>query len=266
MSIKEKYRKLSEYLKSMDSLVVAFSGGVDSAFLLKAARNVLEDRVVAFTIASPYHLQWEVKEAISLAEEMGVKQIVRKQDGILPEIKNNPPDRCYLCKKALFAEIVKFAGEQGFEYVADGTNADDTADYRPGIKALQELKISSPLLETGFTKEDIRILSREMGLPTWNKPAYACLLSRIPYGQEIGEADLRKIEKAELYMMDAGFRNVRVRLHGDMARIEVPVNERSRLFDAELLDSLAENIKGFGFTYVTLDLQGYRTGSLNEVL
>jgi uncharacterized protein len=266
VSIKEKYRELSEYLKSMDSLVVAFSGGVDSAFLLKAAKDVLEEKVVAYTVASPYHLRWELKEAISLAEEMGVKQIVKEQDRILPEIRNNPSDRCYRCKKALFTEIVKFAGEQGFAYVADGTNADDTADYRPGIKALQELKVSSPLLETGFTKKDIRILSREMGLPTWNKPAYACLLSRIPYGQEIREADLRKIEKAESYMMDAGFRNVRVRLHGDMARIEVPADERSKLFDTELLDRLAENIKGFGFTYVTLDLQGYRRGSLNEVL
>jgi uncharacterized protein len=266
MNIKDKYNKLIDYLKNMDSLVVAFSGGVDSSFLLRAAKDALGDKAVAFTITSPYHPQWEIREAVELAKKIGVKQIVERQEIILPEIKNNPPDRCYLCKKALFTEILKFAEEQGFKYVADGTNLDDTKDYRPGMKALKELSIKSPLLETGFTKEDIRMISKEIGLPTWNKPAYACLLSRIPYGQEITETDLRKIEKAELYMMNLGFKIIRVRLHGDLARIEVSPEERKKLFNAELLDEIAEDIKNFGFKYVTLDLQGYRTGSLNEVL
>jgi uncharacterized protein len=250
----------------MGSLVVAFSGGTDSTFLLKAAKEALGDRVAAFTMAAPYHLQWEIREAAGLAEGMGVRQILRRQETIAPEIRSNPPDRCYLCKKSLFTEIARFAGEEGFERVADGTNADDTADYRPGMKALKELGIRSPLLETGFTKEDIRALSRQIGLPTWDKPAYACLLSRIPYGQEITEADLRKIEQAEVYLLSLGFKTIRVRLHGDAARIEVPPEERKKLFNTELLDTIAEKMKTFGFTYATLDLQGYRMGSLNEVL
>jgi len=266
LNIKDKYNNLIDCLRSMDSLVVAFSGGVDSTFLLKAAKDALGDKAVAFTMASPYHLQWEVLESVDLVEEIGVKQVIQKQKIILREIRNNPPDRCYLCKKALFTEILKYAKEQGFKYVADGTNADDTADYRPGMKAIKELNIRSPLLETGFTKEDIQTISREIGLPTWSKPAYACLLSRIPYGQKITTADLRKIEKAELYLLSLGLKTVRVRLHGEMARIEVSAEERKRLFDTGLLDQIAEAIKGFGFRYVTLDLQGYRMGSLNEGL
>ena len=266
LNIKDKYNNLIDYLKSMDSLVVAFSGGVDSSFLLKAAKDALGERMVAFTMASPYHLQWEIQEAVELAEKIGVRQVIKKEGIILPEIRNNPPDRCYLCKKSLFTEILKFAGEQGFKCVADGTNADDTADYRPGMKALKELNIKSPLLETGFTKEDIRTISREIGLSTWSKPAYACLLSRIPYGQEIRISDLRKIEKAELYMLSLGFKTVRVRLHGGMARIEVSAEEREKLLNSELLDKMAENMRNFGFQYATLDLQGYRMGSLNEGL
>jgi len=250
----------------MDSLVVAFSGGVDSTFLLKAAKDALGDKAVAFTMASPYHLQWEIRESAELVKKIGVKQRIRKEETILPEIINNPPDRCYLCKKSLFTEILKYAEEQGFKHVADGTNADDTADYRPGMKAIKELNIRSPLLETGFTKEDIRTISREIGLPTWSKPAYACLLSRIPYGQKITITDLRKIEKAELYLLSLGLKTVRVRLHGEMARIEVCDEERERLFDTELLDQIAKAIKGLGFQYATLDLQGYRMGSLNEGL
>ncbi|HOO91076.1 MAG TPA: ATP-dependent sacrificial sulfur transferase LarE [Syntrophales bacterium] len=266
VDIQVKYDNLVDYLRSMDSLVVAFSGGVDSSFLLYAAKDALGEMAVAYTTASPYHLQWEICESMDLVKRIGVKQVVQKQDMILPEMRNNPPDRCYVCKKALFTEILMYADEHGFGCVADGTNADDRADYRPGMKALQELKIKSPLLEMGFTKEDIRTISQEVGLPTWSKPAYACLLSRIPYGQKITIEDLRRIEKAELYLLDLGFKAVRVRLHGDVARIEVSTEERERLFDVELLDRIAEEIKGFGFRYVTLDLQGYRMGSLNEGL
>jgi len=250
----------------MDSLVVAFSGGTDSTFLLKAAKDVLGDGAAAFTAAPPYHPRWEIREAAELAKKIGVRQVVREEEIIAPEIRSNPPDRCYRCKKALFTRIVTFAREEGFKHVADGTNADDPAEHRPGMKALTELGIRSPLLETGLTKRDIRALSREIGLPTWNKPAFACLLSRIPYGQEVTEEDLRRIEKAEVYLLGLGFHAVRVRLHGDVARIEVSPGEREKLFDAGLLDAIAEELKTFGFAYATLDLRGYRTGSLDEVL
>lgn len=250
----------------MGSLVVSFSGGTDSTFLLRAAKDALGDRVVAYTLAAPYHIQWEIREAAKLAEQIGVRQVLVKEDIIPPEMRQNPPDRCYLCKKALFTEMVRFAEREGFRHVADGTNADDRAEYRPGMKALQELGIRSPLMETGVTKRDIRILSREMGLTTWVKSASACLLSRIPYGQEITETDLRKIERAEVYLLGLGFKTVRVRLHGNVARIEVSPEERERFFDTEKLDAIAEKIRSFGLAYATLDLQGYRTGSLDEVL
>jgi len=250
----------------MDSLVVAFSGGMDSTFLLKAAQNALGDRVAAFTMASPYHLQWEIREAAGLAETIGVRQVIRRQEIIEPEIRDNPPDRCYRCKKSLFTEILRFAEKEGFQCVADGTNADDAAEYRPGMRALAELGIRSPLLETGVTKKDIRALSREIGLPSWSKPAYACLLSRIPYGQEVTEANLQRIEQAEIYLLGLGFRTVRVRVHGDVARIEVSPEERGKLFDTGLLDTIAEQMRSFGFAYATLDLRGYRTGSLDEAL
>lgn len=262
----DRYNKLIECLKAMDSLVVAFSGGTDSTFLLKAAKDALGDGAAAFTAAAPYHPRWEIREAAELAKKIGVRQVVREEETVIPEIRNNPPDRCYRCKKALFTRIAEFAQEEGFMHVADGTNADDPAKYRPGMKALAELGIRSPLLETGLTKRDIRTLSRESGLPTWNKPAYACLLSRIPYGQEVTEADLRRIEEAERYLLGLGFQTVRVRLHGGVARIEVSPEERGKLFDRGLLDAIAKQMKTFGFAYATLDLRGYRTGSLDEVL
>ncbi|MDI3531286.1 MAG: pyridinium-3,5-biscarboxylic acid mononucleotide sulfurtransferase [Candidatus Atribacteria bacterium] len=266
MTGEEKYQELLSSLQTLGSLVVAFSGGVDSTFLLYAARQALGDRVVAFTVDTPYHARWEIEEAVALAQKLQVKHVIQRKEEILPEVADNPPERCYLCKKALFKEILGFAKREGLAWVADGTNADDSKDYRPGLKALRELGIRSPLREMGFTKEEIRAISKELNLPTWDKPAYACLLSRIPYGQKVRVEDLKKIERVELYLINLGFKVVRVRLHEELARIEVAPSERGKFFQFQLLDEVVRNFKGMGFKYVTLDLEGYRTGSLNEVL
>lgn len=266
MKLHKKYNKLIEHIQSLESLVVAFSGGVDSTFLLKAAKEALGDRVVALTIHAPFHLQWEIEETKELAKEIGVKHVIIEATEIPPEIINNPSNRCYLCKKAVFQGILDFAKENGYRYVADGTNFDDTKDYRPGMKALKELQVVSPLLEAGFTKADIRGVSKELGLSTWDKPAYACILTRIQYGQQITKEDLRKIERAERYMIDLGFPIVRVRLHDQLARIEVAPDQLGEILQEEMIRKIATDFKKIGFQYVTLDLEGYRTGSQNEVL
>jgi uncharacterized protein len=261
----EKYNELINYLKSLEKVVLAFSGGVDSTFLLKAAKEALGDNVKAVTIMSPYIPKWEIAEAKELVKELGVKHEIIEAP-IIDSIKFNPEDRCYLCKTAVFNMIIAVAKEQGYNYVIDGTNFDDISDYRPGLRALKELKVKSPLLECKLTKAEIREFSKELNLKTWDKPSYACLLTRIPYGNELKVEDFEKIEKAERFMMSIGFRAIRVRCHGDLARVEVNKNDRSKLFDEELLDTIANNIKECGFKYVTLDLQGYRVGSFNETI
>lgn len=259
----EKYKTLLAYLKSLEKVILAFSGGVDSTFLLKAAKEALGDNFKAVTIQSPYIPKWEIAEAKQLVAELGVAfEIIEAP--IIDEIRNNPEDRCYLCKKAVFSQIKAIAEQEGYAYVIDGTNFDDIGDYRPGLKALKELDIKSPLLECQLSKKEIRSLSKELGLNTWDKPPYACLLTRIPYGNELKEEDFIKIEKAERYMMERGFRAIRVRCHGELARIEVDKIDRSKLFSEELLDEIAGAFKNFGFKYVTLDIEGYRMGSFNE--
>lgn len=260
-----KYKELIKYLKSLGKVVLAFSGGVDSTFLLKASKEALGDNVKAVTILSPYIPKWEIEEAKELVKELGVKHEIIEAP-IIDSIKFNPEDRCYLCKTAVFNMILSIAKEQGYNYVIDGTNFDDTKDYRPGLRALKELDVKSPLLECKLTKAEIRAFSKELNLNTWDKPPYACLLTRIPYGNELREEDFIKIENAEKYMMSIGFRAIRVRCHGDLARIEVSRSDRSKLFNEELLDTIASKIKECGFKYVTLDLQGYRVGSFNETL
>lgn len=264
--INEKYDKLVNYLKSLESVVVAFSGGVDSTFLLKAAKEALGEKAAALTVVSPYIPRWEIQEAKELVKEIGVKHEFLEIPVIMDEIKYNPEDRCYLCKRGIFTRIAKFAEENAYKYVVDGTNFDDIKDYRPGLRALKELGIESPLLQVELTKAEIRELSKRLGLNTWNKPPYACLLSRIPYGNEIKEEELLRIEKAERYLMDKGFLAVRVRCHGDLARIEVPSEDMEKLLHRELLGEISNKLKDFGFKYVSLDMQGYRTGSLNETI
>jgi uncharacterized protein len=261
----EKYINLLIYLKKLERVVLAFSGGVDSTFLLKAAKEALGDNLKAVTIQSPYIPKWEIAEAKELVAKLGIAfEIVEAP--IIDEIRNNPENRCYLCKKAVFSQIKAIAERDGYLYVIDGTNFDDIGDYRPGLAALEELNIKSPLLDCQLRKQEIRDLSKELGLATWDKPPYACLLTRIPYGNELKEEDFIKIENAEKYMMEIGFRAVRVRCHGDLARIEVDKNDKSKLFNEKLLEQIADKLKEFGFKYVTLDLEGYRMGSFNETL
>lgn len=261
----EKYTNLIAYLKKLDKVVLAFSGGVDSTFLLKAAKEALGNNMKAVTILSPYIPKWEVEEAKTLVKALKVKHEMIEVP-IIDAIKDNPEDRCYLCKKAIFSMIQDLAKKEGYHYVIDGTNFDDIGDYRPGLKALGELEVKSPLLECQLTKNDIRELSKELGLNTWDKPPYACLLTRIPYGNELKVEDFEKIEEAEKYMMNIGFRAVRVRCHGNLARIEVNKEDRVKLFDETMLDNIASKLKEIGFKYITMDLEGYRIGSFNETM
>jgi uncharacterized protein len=259
----EKHNRLTEYLKSLGNCVVAFSGGLDSTFLLRAAKDALADNVLAVTAVFPYTAKWELAEAEKIAREFDVRHRIIESP-VPEEIRTNPPNRCYICKKEMFGLIMDIAAESGFSNIIEGTNTDDLNDYRPGIKALRELNIVSPLLEVGFTKEDIRNASREMGIPLWDKPAYPCLLTRLPHGREIMPGELERIEKSERYLTDMGFRSVRVRSHGNIARIECGREERKKLFNEALMDTISGQLKGYGYTYVTMELEGYAMGSMNE--
>jgi uncharacterized protein len=261
-----KFDHLMAQLKSLDRVAVAFSGGVDSSFLLAASKLALGDRAVGITIDSPALPRYELNDAISIARMIGAKHIIVKSDKIGEEIKRNPVNRCYLCKKSEFGSVQQVANDLGIKYVLDGSNVDDLKDYRPGMKAVYELRVLSPLLDAQMTKSDIREFSKKLKLPTWDKPAYACLFSRIPYGQEIRIEDLDKVEKAEKFFIDRGFRTIRVRCHGDLARIEVAAGDRNKLVTEPLASEIVQMLKSFGFKYVTLDIQGYRMGSLNEFI
>jgi uncharacterized protein len=259
----EKYERLISSLKSLETCVVAFSGGLDSTFLLKATAEALQNNVLAATVALPYIPRWELSEARTIARKLKVRHSVTEVP-IPEELRRNPPNRCYLCKKNMITLIMKEAEEEGIKNIVEGTTADDLHDYRPGMKALEEMHIRSPLLECRFTKEDIRIVSKEIGLSSWNKPPYSCLLTRIPHGTEITEEELEKIEKSERYLMDMGFVGIRVRSHGNIARIEFARSDRKRLFDEALMDTIAATLKEFGYTHVAMELEGYVMGSMNE--
>jgi len=260
-----KYINLKNYLKDLGSAVVAFSGGVDSTFLCKVAKEVLNEKALSITVDTPYIPKWEIEEAKALAKEIGIRHQLLEVPVILEEIKFNPIDRCYICKNFVFTSIKEASEKAGYSFVMDGTNADDVKDYRPGLRALKELQIKSPLLELGINKAEIRAFSKKLGLSTWDKPSYACLLSRIPYNEEIKTEDLQLIEKAEKYIMDLGYKAIRVRKHGDLARIELPKQEIKEFVDKNFLELVSRELKDYGFRYVTLDMEGYRIGSLNEI-
>ena len=263
----EKMARLRAVLRETRSAAVAFSSGVDSTFLLRVAHEELGERVVAVTVRSRTFPKREMDEAAAFCRENGVRyEIIDTCELDIPGFAENPPDRCYLCKRAIFGKIIAFAQANGLAAVLEGSNKDDDGDYRPGRRAIMELGVISPLREVGLTKDEIRALSRKLGLPTADKPSFACLASRFPYGERITAEGLERVERAEQWLMDAGLglKQLRVRSHGDMARIEVPPADIPRL--AARAGEIAAAFKDIGFTYTTLDLRGYRTGSLNEAV
>jgi uncharacterized protein len=260
--LNKKLDNLDTILKDLKSIVIAFSGGVDSTFLLHRASQIKKLKICAVTIRTTYIPKREIDEAIEFCIKHNINHVIL--DVNFPEdIRNNPPDRCYLCKKLLFNHIKSFADKNGYLFIADGSNADDNGDYRPGLKALEEMGIRSPLMESGLIKHEIRELSQKDSLPTWNKPAYACLLTRIPYETKITENDLRMVESAEQFLFDKGFPGTRVRKHGDIARIECLPGFFNKLCHESQRDHIINNLKKIGFRYISLDLEGYRSGSLN---
>ncbi|HSQ89673.1 ATP-dependent sacrificial sulfur transferase LarE [Romboutsia sp.] len=267
MEVSKKLEKLKARLLELEGVAVAYSGGVDSNFLLKVAKDTLGDHVIAVTLHAMMHSQREIEEAKQYARNFNVKHIVVNVDNFeVKEFIENNPDRCYHCKKAVFNTVKSVAKEHNIKYVVDGTNLDDLGDYRPGLKALRELNIISPLKECNLTKEDIRVLSKEMKLETFNKPAFACLATRIPYGVKITKEVLRKIEKSEEYLVELGFEQFRVRVHEDIARIEVGKNEIHKFFSEDKLYKTNNKLKEIGFKYVTLDMAGYEMGSMNKAI
>lgn len=258
------YQRLREVLLDLDSVAIACSGGLDSSLLLAVAWRTLGDGALALTVVTPYMASREVAEASELTALLGVRHRILE----LPmpaTLAGNPPDRCYRCKSVLFSELKAVAAEEGCAWLADGTNRDDLDDYRPGFRALRELGVRSPLLEAGLGKADIRRYARALDLPVWNKPASACLLTRLPHDVEVDPVVLRRIEAAEHALSELGFGAVRVRCHDDLARIELDRSEHGRLLDEAVGARVAAALNDCGFRYVTLDLQGYRMGSLNVV-
>jgi uncharacterized protein len=263
--IRSKYHKLKEILGKYGSLLVAYSGGVDSSLLLKVARDVLGGKVLAVIALSETYPQAEGRAAVKFARKLGVRyKVIRTKEFKDERFLSNPPERCYYCKNELFSELSAVAKKEGIKYVADGSNVSDLSDFRPGTNASREHGVKSPLREAGFTKDDIRALSKELKLPTWNKPQLACLASRIPYGTRITKEILKRIDKGEKFLRSLGLTQVRVRHHGDLARIEVDKCDLASLVEDGIADRIDRKFRDLGYKFVTIDLAGYRTGSMNN--
>jgi uncharacterized protein len=265
--VSSKKQALIERLKVLDSLLVAFSGGVDSSFLLALAREVLGEKVVACTATSIVYPSRESKEAMSFAKEKGAGHVIMATDAMsLPDFTANKPDRCYHCKKYLFEKLKELAAQKGIKHIAHAANLDDLKDYRPGWRAAEEMGILAPLVDARLTKEEIRFLSKEIGLASWNKPSMACLASRIPFGESITEKKLSMIQEAEGFIAGLGFTQYRVRYHGAVARIEVEPEDIHRLIDKEMRMKIVDRLIDLGFLHVSVDLEGYVSGSMNRGL
>ena len=265
--LQQKYDALASNIKQLGHLAIAFSGGVDSTLLLKVAHDVLGENAVAITARAQMIPAREVQEASDFCNIEHIRHIIMDVDALaIDGFAENPANRCYVCKTTLFGCILQKAANLGFSHVAEGTNTSDLGDYRPGLKALAELSVESPLLKVGLSKADVRELSHALGLPTWNKPSYACLASRVPYGDTITAEKLSAIETAEDLLIEAGFAQVRCRAHGKLARIEVPPAQRVALMEAFTTSDLAARIRNAGFDYVSVDAEGYQSGSLNRTI
>jgi TIGR00268 family protein len=259
----EKSTRLNSILKDLKSFVIAFSGGVDSSFLVHRAAQVINLNIVAVTLRTPYVPSREIKEAVEFTKTQGIKHKII--DLSFPEIvRHNPVERCYLCKKVLFSHIADYASENGYRYVIDGTNADDALTYRPGLKALKELLVRSPLAEAGYTKKEIRESLLKDGLDIGDKPSLACLLTRIPYDTDVSEGMLRMIENAEDYLFEKGYPGTRVRVHNDIVRIECMPGYLEKIINDPERELIVSNLKNIGFRYISLDLEGYRSGSMDQ--